>query len=52
VLADFAELAVKGRFRIPIARTFPLDDWREALSASLSGHAQGKLMLLPAGTPD
>jgi NADPH:quinone reductase-like Zn-dependent oxidoreductase len=49
VLAEFAKLAAEGRFRVPIARTFPLDDWREALDASLSGHAHGKLMLLPAG---
>jgi NADPH:quinone reductase-like Zn-dependent oxidoreductase len=49
VLAEFAGLAADGRFTVPIARTFPLDDWREALTASLSGHAHGKLVLLPAG---
>jgi NADPH:quinone reductase-like Zn-dependent oxidoreductase len=46
VLGEYAKLAAEGRFRIPIARTFPLDDWREALAASLSGHAHGKLVLL------
>ncbi|HTX48980.1 MAG TPA: NADP-dependent oxidoreductase [Caulobacteraceae bacterium] len=49
VLAEFAKLAAEGRFMAPIARTFPLDDWREAAAASLSGHAHGKLVLLPAG---
>jgi len=46
VLAEFAELAAEGRFTVPIARALPLDDWREALAASLSGHAHGKLVLL------
>jgi NADPH:quinone reductase-like Zn-dependent oxidoreductase len=49
VLGDFARLAAQGRFTVPIARTFPLEDWREALDLSLSGRARGKLMLLPAG---
>ena len=46
VLGDFARLAAEGRFEIPVARTFRLEDWREALSLSLSGHARGKLVLL------
>jgi len=49
VLGDFARLAAAGRFRVPIARSYRLDDWREALDVSLSGHAHGKLMLLPGG---
>ena len=49
VLADFAKLAAEGRFSVPVARTFPLEDWREALGLSLSGHAHGKLVLLLAG---
>ena len=49
VLEDFAKLAAEGRFSVPIARTFALEDWREALDLSLSGHAHGKLVLLPAG---
>ena len=49
VLGDYAKLATEGRFRIPIARTFPLDSWREALEISLSGHAHGKLVLLLGG---
>ena len=47
VLAEFAQIATEGRFVVPIARTFRFDDWREALAASLSGHAHGKLVLLP-----
>jgi NADPH:quinone reductase-like Zn-dependent oxidoreductase len=46
VLADFARLAAKGRFTVPIARTFALDEWRTALDISLSGRAHGKLVLL------
>ncbi len=49
-LPEFAWLAAEGKFSIPIARTFPLDDWRSALQISLSGHARGKLLLLP-GNP-
>jgi NADPH:quinone reductase-like Zn-dependent oxidoreductase len=44
---EFAQLAADGRFTVPIARTFPLEDWRAALEISLTGHARGKLILLP-----
>jgi len=47
VLGEFARLAAEGRFSIPIARTFAFEDWRKALAISLSGHARGKLLLLP-----
>jgi len=50
VLGDFARLAAEGRFTVPIARTFALADWRQALDISQSGHAHGKLVLLPAST--
>lgn len=50
VLGDFARLAAQGRFKVPIARTYPLENWRDALAASLTGHAHGKLMLLRSGT--
>lgn len=46
---EFARLAAEGRFTVPIAATFPLEQWRTALESSLSGHARGKLLLLPAG---
>ncbi|MGA0604272.1 NADP-dependent oxidoreductase [Caulobacter sp. KR2-114] len=46
VLDRFARLAAEGRFSVPVARTFPLDAWREALAISLDGRARGKLVLL------
>jgi NADPH:quinone reductase-like Zn-dependent oxidoreductase len=48
VLGEFAKLAAEGRFSVPIARTFALEDWREALEISLSARAHGKLVLLLA----
>jgi NADPH:quinone reductase-like Zn-dependent oxidoreductase len=45
-LGEFARLAAGGQFTIPIARTFALAEWRQALDQSLAGHAQGKLVLL------
>ena len=47
-LAHYATLAGQGRFTVPVARTFPLQDWREALNLSVSGRAHGKLVLLLA----
>ncbi|HEY3799075.1 MAG TPA: NADP-dependent oxidoreductase [Caulobacteraceae bacterium] len=47
MLGAFAALAAEGKFYIPIARTYPLTEWRDAVVASLSGHAHGKLVLLP-----
>ncbi|WP_369015953.1 NADP-dependent oxidoreductase [Actinocrinis puniceicyclus] len=47
VLGDYARRAADGRFTIPVARTFPLDQWRAALEISQSGQARGKLVLLP-----
>ena len=43
---EFAALAADGRFSVPIARTFPLEEWRAALEISLTGHARGKLLLM------
>jgi NADPH:quinone reductase-like Zn-dependent oxidoreductase len=48
VLGEFARLAAEGRFEIPVAGTFPLEDWRTAAGQSLSGHAHGKLILVLA----
>lgn len=45
VLGEYGRLAGQGRFEVPVARVFPLDDWREAAGISLSGHARGKLIL-------
>ncbi|WP_329362262.1 hypothetical protein OG896_03550 [Streptomyces sp. NBC_00669] len=38
--------------RVDAAGTFPLADWREALDISLTGHARGKLLPLPAESGD
>ncbi len=46
-LGEFARLAAQGRFTVPVARTFPLEDWHSGLEASMGGHARGKLMLIP-----
>lgn len=46
-LAEFAQLAAEGRFDVPVAGTFPLEEWRTPLEISLSGHAHGKLVLVP-----
>ena len=45
VLCEYAELTAQGRFTVPVAATFALDQWREALELSTSGHAHGKLVL-------
>ncbi len=29
-LGEYVELAARGAFTVPVARTFALDDWREA----------------------
>lgn len=47
VLGEFAQLAAGGRFTVPVARTFGLEDWRTALDVSQSGQARGKLVILP-----
>ena len=47
VLGEFATLAGEGRFSIPIARSFRLEEWRQALDLLLTGNARGKLLLLP-----
>lgn len=44
---EFAQLAADGRFTVPVAAAFPLEDWRAAMEISLAGHARGKLLLLP-----
>jgi NADPH:quinone reductase-like Zn-dependent oxidoreductase len=47
VLGEYGQLAAEGHFRIPVARTFALEDWREALDISLAARARGKLVLMP-----
>jgi hypothetical protein len=41
------QLATEGKFAVPIAKTFPLEAWRDAMAQSLGGHARGKLLLVP-----
>lgn len=47
VFPEFAQLGADGKFTVPIAGTFSLENWRTALEISLSGRAHGKLLLLP-----
>jgi len=47
VLGHYAQPTSEGRISIPIARTFALEDWREAAEISMSKKAHGKLVLLP-----
>ena len=46
LLERFAQLAAERTFSVPVAGTFPLEDWRAALDLSQSGQARGKLVLL------
>jgi NADPH:quinone reductase-like Zn-dependent oxidoreductase len=58
VLGHYAQLAAEGRFSIPIAQTFALEDWRAAFDRSFNQRAHGKLVLLldraapPSGQKD
>ncbi len=47
VLGEYAELAAHGDFTIPIAATYPLENWRAPLAISRSGQARGKHLLIP-----
>jgi NADPH:quinone reductase len=47
VRASLIELAGQGRLRVPIARTFPLAEAREATALVAAGHPGGKVALLP-----
>jgi NADPH:quinone reductase-like Zn-dependent oxidoreductase len=47
LLPQYALLAAEGAFRLPIAKAYPLEQWREAVRLSLSGNPHGKVVLLP-----
>lgn len=47
LLAEYAALAADGRFRLPIARRFRLDEWREAMELLVSGAPHGKIVVVP-----
>jgi len=42
-----ADLAAQGKFSLPVARTFSLDEAAEAHRLSQDGHVRGKLVLVP-----
>ena len=44
---EAAKLFEQGRFTMPVARTFRLDELAEAHRISEFGHVRGKLVLLP-----
>jgi NADPH:quinone reductase-like Zn-dependent oxidoreductase len=48
-LSEFVGRAAEGTFTVPVARTFALEEWREALDMSQNKRARGKLVLLPGG---
>ena len=39
VLGQFARLAAEGKFSVPVAGTFAMEDWRKAFEVSLGGRA-------------
>ncbi|MGH9588059.1 MAG: NADP-dependent oxidoreductase [Acidobacteriaceae bacterium] len=47
-LYELADDAARGSFRIPIAKTLPLDQAREAHREAENGHTHGKIILLAA----
>ncbi len=47
VLAELAGLVADGSLEIPIARTFPLAQVRDAFSELSARHSHGKIVLLP-----
>ncbi len=46
-LAELAQLAADGELEIPIARTFPLEQVRDAYRELSERHTHGKIVLLP-----
>ena len=47
LLPHYASLAAQGAFRLPIAKSYPLEQWRDAVQLSLAGNPHGKVVLLP-----
>ena len=45
VLGEFAQLAADRKFEVPVARVFPLEEWRSALELSQGQNPRGKVML-------
>ena len=47
VLAELAELIDQGELEVPIAKTFPLDQVRDAYRELERRHTRGKIVLIP-----
>ncbi len=47
LISQYAALAAHGEFRLPIAKSFSFEQWRDAVRLSLSGEPHGKVVLLP-----
>jgi NADPH:quinone reductase-like Zn-dependent oxidoreductase len=47
LLAELVELVADGELEVPIARTFPLDQVREAYRELADRHTHGKIVLIP-----
>jgi NADPH:quinone reductase-like Zn-dependent oxidoreductase len=47
LMPHYASLAAQGAFRLPIAKSYPLEQWRDAVHLSLAGNPHGKVVLLP-----
>ena len=47
VLAELAELVDDGRLEVPIAKTYPLEDVRDAFRELEQRHTRGKIVLRP-----
>lgn len=47
VLADLASLIASGKLEVPVVKTFPLDEIREAFRLLERGHIHGKIVLIP-----
>ena len=47
LLAELAQLVADGSIEIPVARTFPLDQVRDAYNELAARHSHGKIVLLP-----
>lgn len=46
-LSDVVALITDGRLTVPISATYPLDEAAAALDASRTGHATGKIVVVP-----
>jgi NADPH:quinone reductase-like Zn-dependent oxidoreductase len=47
VLGELARLAARGELEVPISRTYPLEQVRDAFGELEQGHTHGKIVLVP-----